>query len=184
MITERDQVALDFIELFGVATTHQINRVAYNNIRVCQRRLVAMLKDGVVVRESNLYSKEYLYSTKKPNLKQLRHKLLRNEFYIKIREIADVLSCWVEQPLGAARPDATMIITSKTDKKHYLIAVEIESSNNTINISKYEKMAQSDDVTIPMPLVVYVTDKNIPQTKYFKWVKVSPKLDDLEKILL
>lgn len=182
MITKRDEKALEFIEMFGIATTKQINEVAYGNIRVCQRRLTTLYDMGVLYRTNNLYTKEYLYSMKKPNLKQLKHKLLRNEFYIKLRTFSDVLLCQIEQPLGCIRPDGTFIVSLNKNNKQFLLALEVESSNNTINVSKYEKLALSGQK--PMPLVVYITKKNVPLSRHFKWVKVSPSLDDLEEILL
>lgn len=182
MITARDEKAIEFIDVFGIATTKQINEVAYGNMRVCQRRLTVLNKMGVLYRENNLYTKEYLYSMKKPNLKQLKHKLIRNDFYIKLRTFSDVLLHQVEQPLGCIRPDGTFIISLDKTGKQLFLALEVESSNNTINVTKYEKLALSGQK--PMPLVVYVTAKNIPVSKHFKWVKVSPSLSNLEEVLL
>ena len=39
MITERDQIALDFLKQSKVATVHQLNEVAYNNLKVASKRI-------------------------------------------------------------------------------------------------------------------------------------------------
>lgn len=181
MITPRDEIALDFIEKFGVATTNQIDKIAYNNTRVCQKRLTSLVKLGVLLRCKNLYTKEYLYSTKKINLKQLKHKLLRNEFYLKLLQIANVKMASVEESIGAIKPDAIFICSSLKTGKGYFLALEVESSNNTINVSKYEQY-RAENPSKPMPLVIYITNKRIPETN-FKYVKLDLEMNNFESIL-
>lgn len=189
MITKRDEQALSFICNLQVATTSQINEHAYQNMRVCQRRLSSMTSSGVIFRTKNLYSKEYLYScSKNINPKQLKHKLIRTQFYLDLCKLADVTQFLVEPKLGNLRPDAIVACKDKKTHKGLFFALEVEISNNRINTIKYDTFLDKHYDSIFKAgkdrfKVVYVTHRNLPIVD-FKAIKISSELSDLNKLFI
>lgn len=189
MVTERDDIALKLINDFGVATTSQLDRLAYNNTRVCQRRLASMTQSGIIFRSPNLYSKEYLYSSSKTvNPKQLKHKLIRTEFYLKLLEIANITNLLVEPQIGNLRPDALIVCKHKKTGKGLFFALEVEISNNRINSLKYETFLDRHYDSVfkqgkEFFTVVYITHKTLPKVDY-RTIKLSSDLDDIERIFV
>lgn len=180
MITERDERAIAFIKLFRIVTTNMINEEIYKSDRVCRRRLAELTKQGVLQRQKNLYTKEHIYSARKINTKQLKHHLLRATFYLQLKKMATIDRILVEPELGTIQPDA--LIVCKYQGKSYFFTLEVETSNNTIDITKYNRFGAGEyqQYFKVMPFVVYITDKHIDQAKVsFKYVRINLTLDNL-----
>lgn len=187
MVTERDEVALSFIEEFQVATTSQINQVAYNNMRVCQRRMAALVNDGILVREQSVYTKEYIYSLKPINTRQLRHKLLRVRFYLELCKVADVESFIVEKQLENLRPDGLVFAKHKQTGKDAVFALEVETSNNKVNIKKYDEfIGEHFDKFFDIPpskfFVAIMTTKPIAKSDKVRVIKFDNKFTNIERL--
>lgn len=187
MVTERDEIALSFIEEFQVATTSQINEVAYDNMRVCQRRMAALVNDGILVRGQSVYTKEYIYSCKPINTRQLRHKLLRVKFYLELRKVADISSFFVEKQLENLRPDGLVIAKHKVTGKDAIFALEVETSNNKVNIKKYDEFVEEHfdkffDVPPSQFFVAVLTTKPIAKSDVVKVVRFDKQFTDIEKL--
>lgn len=187
MITDRDQMALDFINNLKVVTTKQINDVIYNNMRVCQRRLSTLTRSGVIYRSKNLYSKEYVYSSKPINPKQLRHKLARTEFYLELTKLANVKQFVVEPDMDNIRPDALVLCHGNKAQNGTFFALEIETSNNRVNMHKYEVFLENyyDKYFLGTKdkfFVACVTSKVIPKTS-FKVIPIRPDLSNLSDVI-
>ncbi len=182
MITKRDEAVLTFLQMMRVATTQQINNEVYNNLRVCQRRLTELAKLGEISRVKNKFDKQYVYSLSKTiNISQLKHKLLRVDTYLALKQIADIKLAIVEEKYYTAIPDLFVMCSKKDGQgKMILLAIEIETSNNSVNTSKYNSMKALD---VPMPLVIYIstTNKNLEKANY-DYIVVSPDLSDIHKI--
>ena len=188
MVTGRDQQAIDYIENLQVLTTKTINELVYNNMRVCQRRLACLTDEKVLIREKNLYSKENIYSTKPINPKQLRHKLARVDFYMALSKIANVKQFLVEPDLESIRPDALTLCQSNKNGKGTFFSLEVETSNNRVNMVKYEAFLEKHydkyfKIGKDRFKVVVVTSKLIPKTS-FQVVKIKPDLSNISDVLL
>ncbi len=187
MVTKRDEQVIIFLYMMRVATTQQINDAVFNNLRVCQRRLTELVKMGELSRAKNKFDKQYIYSiyTKKTiNTAQLRHKLLRVDMYLALKQIANIKLALVEERYYTATPDLFVMCSSSQggQGKTLLLAVEIETGNNVINTSKYNATKALD---VPMPLVVYVstTPKKVDNANY-NYVFVAPDMSDIHKIFI
>lgn len=186
MITERDEKMLEWLLQFKLATTKQINALHYKNITICNKRLLSLTKDKIVRRVRDPYSNQYLYSIKPiKTLSQLKHYYIRNDFYIKLFDIGcqDIFCRSVEKAMGSIIPD--MCVSFNYRNKSYIYFVEVERSDNKINVEKYNRFfvqEYEEFITDPVP-VIYVTHKKIPRCN-FKTISVNLKLTDIENILI
>lgn len=184
MVLDRDQKALDFIETFKIATSKQVSDIVYNNIDIANRRLKKLTDDKLLYRIYNPIGLGYVYSINKiKSTKQLRHKLLRNEFYFKLLELGvTITNILVEPQYGSLRPD--MLVQFTYNYRNYAYLIEVECSNNTIDTNKYNNwwlMEYKQYLKVPIP-VLYVTEKRVNKARY-DYLKVKLSLSDIDSIL-
>lgn len=186
MVTERDRLALDWLEMFRTATAEQINKVAYNNMQVCWKRLRKLKEDGLVYRERNIYDTGYVFSTNRiRTLKQFNHDYIRSEFYFKLAAHSTISICMVEKVFGSIRPDAVFEVTCEGECYYFLVEVETNANRSTVNYEKYNKffLKEWEQYFYQEPTVIYVTDKKIDNTKIrFEHRVLSTKLDNFAHI--
>lgn len=186
MITDRDKVMMDWLEVFRLATAEQLNRVAYNNQKVCWKRLKKLHEDGLLYRERNTLYKGYLYSTNRiRSVKQFTHNNLRNEFYFKLNECSIINTMLVEKVFGSIRPDAVFIGEYEGNFFFFLLEVETNSNKHKVNYEKYNDffLKEWKDYFEEKPVVVYVTDKYVDSSKCkFKFKQLNTKLDNFISI--
>ena len=183
MITQRDEVMLLWLENFKVATTNQINQLFYKNRTVCNKRLLKLFEDKIIKRTKDPYSNQYIYHIKPlKTLTQLKHYYIRNEFYIKLVDMGcEIEKYVVEKTMGSIIPD--LCISFIYNDVKYMYFVEVERSEQKINVSKYNQFFIEDYeefMTTKIP-VVYITHKNIPRCNYTT-IKVSLDLSDISNI--
>ena len=183
MITDRDNEMIEWLCEFRIATSSQINQLFYKNMSICNKRLLKLHKDKIIGRSKDPYSKQYFYYIKKPkSILQLKHYYIRNEFYIKLVEIGCLIKkSRVECKMGSIIPD--LYVELIFNEVEYKFFVEVERSEQKINVKKYNKFFIDDfeeyiEEEIP---VIYVTHKNIPNCNY-KTFKVNEDISDLHKI--
>lgn len=181
MVTDRDMKALAFLEQFRTATAAQIDRIAYQNIKVAWKRLAKLHKDRLIYRTDNTLSSGYVYSANRiRSVKQFRHDNIRNEFYLKLLEVSEVEEALVETQFGAIRPD--LLVTGSYRGKPYFLSVEVETVGNhsPINYEKYNNYFLKEWKTYfnERPLVVYVTDKPVNPTKHYDSIHINAGLDN------
>lgn len=187
MILQRDETVLDWLHSFKVATSKQINSIEYFDINICNRRLKKMCENKILFRIKNPYHLGYIYSTEQiRNVKQLRHKLLRNEFYLALKQFSKIDFIEIE-PLQyeGLKPDA--VFGCLYQSKYYLFFVEIETSHNTINVEKYNNFFiehYKNHFGTFEPTVVYVTNKHISKKAYFRYKQINLDLSNIANLFV
>ena len=89
MILEKDRVMLSFLNKFKIATTKQLDTIAYNSPKTCYRRLNKLAQDNIIKKHKNVIGMGNLYTTTRiRTLSQVQHSLTRNDFYIKLSQQA------------------------------------------------------------------------------------------------
>ena len=183
MVLERDQLALEFIEKFRLASSRQVSNIAYHNIDVANRRLKKFTKDKLLYRIYNPIQSGYVYSVNPiRSVKQIKHTMLRNEFHFKLLEMGCEIETVEVEPLwGSIRPDAVYIL--KYQGKRYAFLLEVEMGTKSCNTKKYNDFwLQEYKGYLKMPIpVVYVTRNNINNAKY-DYKKVDLSLRDIDVI--
>lgn len=185
MVLERDQKMLDWLKMFKLATTQQINDVSYQNMKVCYRRLDRLYKDGLLKREKNALGLGYVYSTERiRSLKQARHCFIRNDFYFKLREHATITDCYTERLYGKVKPDMTVVCKRNGKTYFFLVEVETNSNRHKVNIDKYHEFFLSEwrNHFKVKPTIIYVADKDIKSEVRFKHQKIDTKLNNFNSI--
>lgn len=184
MITERDQIALDFLKQFKVATVHQLNEVAYHNLKVAYKRLNILHKDKLIYKTSNPVNQGILFSFYRVrSTRQLQHKLLRNDFYIKLLQLTTIHTLYVEAIFGSIQPDLTVICTYKNNDYFFTLEVETTSNHSAIDYDKYNRFFGREwrNHFNATPTVVYMTDKKVNASKIQYTYK--PVMTDLNNII-
>lgn len=185
MVMERDIEVLEFISQFGLVRTDQVDRLAYNQIQVTNRRLKKFVDDKLLKRTKDVYGGGYLYYDRnRISLKQYRHYMIRNELYLKLLdEGCTITSVIVDKQIGSIRPDAILEYTTSTGEYHFIF-VEVELRCEKADTAKYNKFFQSEylEYCHTMPKVVYVTEKRITGA-LFDFVVIDTKLNSISKIL-
>lgn len=172
---ERDKKVIEFIQEYKVATTETIKELFYPSLRVAQNRLKLMYDNKILQRDRDYYTSQYYYYIKKPI--QVRHCQLLTDFYRHLSKKAHIELFEKEFIIENVRPDA--LVAYRYTNRNYIAFVEIELSN-TPNIEKYEKLYQSGqykDYFPVFPLIYYVTDKKIPDTK-LEIIRISEDMRD------
>lgn len=174
-VTKRDKEVIEFIQDNKAATTETIKELFYPSLRVAQNRLKLMYDNKLLQRDRDYYTSQYYYYIKKPV--QARHCLLLTDFYRHLSSMAQIEIFEKEFTIENIRPDA--LVAYRYANRNYIAFVEIELSN-TPNIEKYEKLYKSGkykDYFPVFPLIYYVTDKKIPDTK-LKVIQISDDMND------
>lgn len=179
IITQRDRKVIEFIEAMNCVSTKTIYELFYPSLRVAQNRLKLMTENKIVKRDrDHLTSQYYYYINNKP--KQVHHNLLLANFYKELSKKATIEVFKKEFVIEDIRPDALVIYT--VNGKSYIAFVEIELSNQP-DIPKYEALFKSGKYKEyfkgVFPLIYYVTDKTIPDTK-LKVIKISEDMNDFK----
>lgn len=186
MVTDRDRLTLDWLEKFRQATAEQLNRIAYNNMPICWKRLRRLYDDGLLYRERNVYDKGYIYSTNRiRTTKQFAHDYIRNEFYFKLAACSKIDTCMVEKVFGSIRPDGVFEVERNGEYYFFLLEVETNANRSTVNYDKYNTffLKEWQKHFDYKPVVVYVTDKKIDDDRiHFDYTVLSTKLTDFTHI--
>lgn len=187
MLTERDKVAIEWLEQFRLATPSQIAEIAYKgNMKVCYKRLGKLYRDKLIYRVDNTLNGGHIYSANRiRTVKQFIHDDIRNRFYLKLKEIADIDVCLVEKVFGSIRPD--LVVTGSYKGKQFFFLVEVETNNNHsfINYAKYTDfwLTEWKKFFNEKGTVIYITDKPVREDKIdFKYKHLGTNLDELEHI--
>lgn len=154
MITRRDQGVIDFLGKFKAAKTSTLCQLFYGSYRVCTRRLSLLSQEGVVKRQRDGWSAEYIYFTKRP--KQLRHSLLLTDFYRELHKIANIKRFIPEPALGEIRPDAVVGFELNGQR---LALVEVMIGNND-DCKKYETWSWQSHFPVEPELIV-ISDRKV-----------------------
>jgi hypothetical protein len=166
MITERDRKALGFVREAGVATTYQIQRVAYAGGKyaaiTARKRLAFLAKSSLLKRVRGHSAEEYLYWMEGKAPKQTDHSLLVTEFYVRLMDLPGKIETWEREPdWGRLRPDAFCELSR--GPLHYLFAVEAQRiTGNPFNQDKYEQYYASGEWRKhwpKFPRVIVITDR-------------------------
>lgn len=186
MIMPRDQQVLDMLSLLNCATLSQIYRMFYadhsQGLTICRRRMKKLYDNKLVKRERNHANTEYVYYLQKNN--QFTHSLALTEFYVQLRQLAEIDKFEAEQPYGNIRPDA-MAIVGYNGYTHYFF-IEVHISNNKFNQDKYlsyyasREWKQCFDV---FPKVLILSDKKVDiMPSPLKFIQINQNCEDINKI--
>jgi len=185
VITPTDQRVLDFLDVFNCATTSQITKLFYSNVKCpgnrARRRLKILYDDNHIKRERNSVSMEYVYYLRKNN--QFTHSLTLTEFYVNLQGIAEIDKFEVEQPYGHIRPDG-MCICGYRGFTHYFF-IEVHISKNKFNQDKYiayygsREWKQYFDV---FPKVIILSDKKVDLKPALKFIQIKQNCEDINKL--
>ncbi|QUH21059.1 replication-relaxation family protein [Alkaliphilus sp. B6464] len=162
---QRDREIIKFIEQFKVASTDTIAELFFPSLRMAQRRLSRLVDYGVLKREREHFTFQYVYYIEKT--KQMQHRLILTEFYRQIKRLGiEVVKFENEFTFfEGIRPDG--FIAYSIGEKNYIAFIETELSNKP-NITKYEELYKSEEwkKVLPIfPAIIWVTDNNIPKTE-------------------
>jgi hypothetical protein len=182
VVTDRDRRAIDFITRMHCVSTKTIHELFYPSLRVAQNRLKLMTENRLIKRDRDHFTSQfYYYAESKP--KQVYHNLLLTEFYKELSKIATIEIFKKEYTIEDIRPDALVVYT--IHGKSYIAFIEVELSNIP-NIVKYERLYKSGNYKQYFnniyPLIYYITDKNIPDTK-LKVVKINEDMSNFKEVL-
>jgi hypothetical protein len=147
MLTYRDEDLIDFLESFKIARSSTLIKLFYPSLRVGQRRLQVLTKDGYIKRCRNINTEEYRYYLKKP--KQEVHSCLVSDFYLYLKERFEVSQFKIEPQYANIRPDAAFIYGQ--NGKNYIGVLEVEISKKGFDIEKYRQWKSSGDYTLKFP---------------------------------
>lgn len=182
MLTERDKVAISFIEQFKMVTPKQVNEIAYNNQKVCYKRLNKLYTDKLLYRADNVIERGYIYSAKRiRTLKNWTHNKIRTDFYLRLREITVIEDLHVEELYGSIQPDLLVYCTYKGMEYFFSVEVETRQNHSQINYDKYNNyfLREYKEYFEQKPVVVYVTDKKVDDEKIrFNYVHVKSDLSN------
>lgn len=181
IVTDRDRKVIDFLNTFKVATTDTIQELFYPSLRVAQKRLKLMYENKLLKRTRDNFTSQYCYYIKKP--KQMRHCLLLTDFYREMNRLTDIELFEKEITIDNIRPDG--LIAYKYKKKGFIACIEVQISNEPLDVEKYEKLFKSGKYKkyFPVfPLVYAITDRKILYTE-LKIIRVNEDMSNLKEIL-
>lgn len=179
---QRDREIIAFLEQFKVATTEAIAELFFPSLRMAQRRLSRLVDYGVLKREREHFTFQYVYYIEKP--KQLHHRLVLTEFYKEIKRLGiEVVKFENEFTFfDGIRPDG--FIAYKYNNKNYIAYIETELSNKP-NISKYEELYKSDkwkEVLPVFPSIIWITDHKVAKTE-LNIICIKKDLSNIKEIV-
>ena len=186
MVTDRDRIALDFISQFSMVTAKQVDKVAYNNIKITYNRLNRLHEDKLIYKTRNTMNKGFVYSTDRVRtLKQFLHYYIRTEFYLKLKEVADIYTVVAGKSYGSIKPDLLISCMYHGLPYHFSIEVETNANHSSVNYDKYNRFFLSEyrNHFNVKPTVIYITDKRIDNSKiYFDYRHIKTDLSDFQKV--
>lgn len=183
IVTERDKEVLIFINKFKIATTDTINELFYPSLRVAQHRLKLLYENKLLKRDRDHFTSQYYYYTSKP--KQLIHSLSLTNFYREINKFVEIKHFDNEFTyFEGIRPDGFLAAELPNGKKE-IYFIEIERSNKP-DVEKYEelfKVGEWKKVFPKFPKVIFVTDKQVSNSKYFDVIKINEDMRNIRGII-
>lgn len=185
MIQERDEIMLEWLSQFKMATPSQINQLFYNNSDTCYRRLRKLSDDKIIKKTKNVIDKGIIYCTEfARSTKQMQHCLTRNDFYIKLINSCEVIDSIIGRNYDGVIPDGVFKCRKNGKVVRFLLEVETQRNSHAINIDKYNNFFLEDyrKHFQEKPLVVYVTNKKMPSKCSFDYVVLDPKLSNFDDI--
>lgn len=170
MITDRDLRIVEFLSRHKVANTEILSARFFPSLRMAQKRLALLAKWGEIQRSREHITRQYVYFLgNKP--KQLRHMLLRTEFYHKFPEKFEIFE--PEYTVGSLRADAIF-------KFHYTIAfLEVQVSAEKPDLAKYRRFYLSGEYVkyfSSMPKIYVVTDHVFFLPKELDVIKIPTRM--------
>ncbi|MDA3732093.1 hypothetical protein PBV87_11425 [Niameybacter massiliensis] len=189
MVTERDAIAISFLEQFNMAVPKQIAKVAYeDNLKICYNRLNRLHKDKLIYKTENKIGKGFIYSAYRiRSLKQFIHNNIRVEFFLKLLHESDIDEFKVEPVMENIRPDLVVKGTYKHQKYSFIVEIETKQNHSSINYDKHfnfllinwRKYFNEDD----KPIIVYITDKKVDSSKIkFEYRHIKTDLSNFQDI--
>lgn len=196
IITDRDRDILRHIEEFQFATISQIRDLFFSTQKygydIARKRLNLLRREGKLhaikdfQTNSNIFS---LYPLKKVS----KHNIIIRDFYTKlISEGIDVNFFKIEFTGfldGKIRPDAFIKVT--VNGWIFFLFLEVITSNNQRDISKYEKLYHSGEFQeqfgLSFPTVIFVDEvihSNNLKSDHFRVVQIEHDLKGLPIIFL
>lgn len=185
MILERDEIMLEWLSQFKMATPMQINQLFYNNTDTCYRRLRKLNNDGVIKRFNNPIDKGLIYCIQtNRSIKQIQHCITRNEFYIKLLSTCEVIDCIIGRCYDKVIPDGVFVCKKDGKTVRFLLEVETHRNAHAINIDKYNNFFLQDYANHfkTKPIVIYVTNKKMPTKCSFDYVLLDTNLNNFASI--
>ena len=185
MLTKRDNAIIRFVEDFGAASRSQIERLFFTGQKyqriIANRRLREIVNQtDYVKRSKEPYTGQYIYHL--AGLKQLQHRLLRTEFYLRLKEQGGLIKTFAcEYAVDGLRADAYCVY--EIGGKRYYFALEVQNEQNRPNIGKY--IALHDSEVWPwkvFPRVVIITDRKIEVKTEFAVIILDTSLKEFENI--
>lgn len=185
MLTKRDKAIIRFIEDFGAATRSQIERLFFTEQKhqriIANRRLREIVtQTDYIKRSKEPYTGQFIYHL--AGLKQLQHRLLRTEFYIRLKEYGGLIKTFVcEYAVEGLRADAFCIY--EINHKRYYFALEVQNERNYPNIGKY--IVLHDSEVWPwrvFPRVVIITDRKVEAKTAFPVYVIDNEFNGFERI--
>lgn len=158
MLTERDRKIIRFIEDFGCADSDMIHRLFFADVsrNRCLSRMKQLADRHCVSRSRESVSANYLYYIGKPP-KEIAHKMVRANFYTRMKASYDLKVFFPEPIYGKIRPDAYMEFSLYGQR--YAAFLEVQLSSGDIQ-AKYEAVYNSgkwQERWTSFPLVIIVT---------------------------
>lgn len=190
-LLSREKRLLNFIDIFGAATTSQIQKLFYSEkstdkcARIkAQTRLKMLFDNKYIKRIRSDINSEYIYYQKKTQF--LNHQILLVDVYLYLLHIeGDILEFTPEIVFADIRPDAKVVFDDYTFEHTFL--VEVHRGFNPFDQQKYEDFYYSKvwkEYFEVFPKILVVSDRKI-QLKPSKipFVIVPYSLEGIENIL-
>lgn len=190
-IRRREKQVLDFIDTFKAASTSQLQKLFYSEIKdnaakvYTQIRLKAMFDNGYIKRSRSDINSEYVYYYKKTPF--LHHQVTLVNVYIKLQEMKDIeiLEFQPEFIIDDIRPDAKVMVDD--GEYMHLFFVEIHRREQAFDQQKYEDFYSSKAWKKhfeAFPKVLIVSDKKVTlKESKIPYVVVPNTLEGIEKII-
>lgn len=189
VLQKRERQLLEFIDTFGAATTTQLQRLFYTDMkgqsarRKAQDRLLQLHKNKYLKRDRSDLNSEYVYYQKKTQF--VNHQTLLVDVYLALRSFkGEILEFTPEVVMGEIRPDAKVMFDD--GELTHIFLVEIHR-NNVFNQEKYETFYLSKVWKVyfqVFPKILIVSDKKINwKPSKLPYIQVPYSLDGLKKII-
>jgi hypothetical protein len=183
VLTKRDKQIIRFIEDFGAITRKQVERLFFSDVKystsLANKRLLEIIKEPHIVRSREPYTNQYIYHLK--GVKQLEHRILRSEFYLRLITFGGQIKTFVsEYRASNLRADAFCIY--EKDGYRYYFCLEVQTDNK-LDLGKYIGLYESDDWPFKIfPRVVVISDRKIEAETDFLVFVIGKDFEGWEKI--
>lgn len=197
-LVDRDKRAVDLVELIGVATREQIQRVVYP--RISQNtpiRKLTMLTDNKLLKRDyyNLGGKNnsYVYypiDSKKPSKRNIKHEIYISEFITNVMSISHVIGVYRSYKTGSIISDAYIKYKDSENRVRHLV-LEVQLSGKVYEgcVEKYKKFKHEilehrpEFKTIPRLVVITDLEHQEEQIKGMKVKYDSLQMNNLRELI-